>query len=175
MDLGDFRSNAQKEKDGVPIPFGTFATIRIRSTSDDKFMNLWSRLMKPHELEQRKNKLPEFIGREILAKAIAQRLVVEWANMLLPKTMVERDFQNTIDIKEIEQRSEWDHEMVEIPWSKKQVFTILNHENYSQFRGWIMTQASEVANFQDEEFDSDLGNSKTISPSKRVGVDSKKS
>ena len=119
MDLGDFRANAEKQKDGVELPFGTHATIRLRSTSDPKFMNLWSRLMKPHELESKKNKLPEFIGREILAKAISQRLVVDWTNMLFPKWMVARDFQSSLDISEVKQEDHWEHEMVEIPWSKK--------------------------------------------------------
>lgn len=175
MDLSDFRSNAQKQKEGVEIPFGTYATIRLRSTSDTKFMNLWSRLMKPHETEQRKQKLPEPVGREILAKAIAQRLVVEWSNMLLPKSVVARDFQSSLDIVEIDQEDHWDYEMVEIPYSKKAVFTILNHENYGEFRGWIMQQANEVANFQDEDFEGDLGNLKAISSSKTAGESTKKS
>ena len=167
MDLSDFRADADLQRDGVTIPFGSFTEITIRSASDEKFSSYWNKLKKRHQREIDNEKLPAHVGRELLAKAISQRMVLGWKFMVIPKSMYENDFgqipkeaiiiPGQLECKPAEHK-DFDMEMVEIPYSKKNVFTVLNHKNYGSVRGWLMVQASELANFQNEDFEDDLGN-----------------
>ena len=158
MDLSDYRADADLQRDGVSVPFGSFTEIVIRSASDEKFVNYWNRMKKPYRREIAAEKLPTATGRELLAKTIAQRMVLGWTFLVIPKSMFDEDFkESTLESKPAKHK-DFEVPMVEISYSKKNCFILLNHENYGTFRGWIMEQAGEISTFQNKDFEDDLGN-----------------
>jgi len=168
MDLSDFRASSDLQRDGVTIPFGSYSTITIRSSSNQKFVSYWNKIKKKHNKEIKAEKLSDETGRALLARAISQRMILGWEFLVIPKQMYIRDFKEHVDKQgnpsaiDLENKpakhKDFDVPMVEIPYSKLNVFTVLNHGNYDSFRTWVMDQAGEISNFQEADFEDDLGN-----------------
>jgi hypothetical protein len=158
MDLSDFYADTDLQRDGVTIPFGSWTEITIRSAADEKFASYWNKLKKPHQKEIDAEKLPERVGRELLARAISQRLIVGWKFLVMPKVMLVNEFEEGEIETKPAKHDDFDREMVEVVYSKSNCFAIMKRKAFNSFRAWVMNQATDIANFQHDDFEDDLGN-----------------
>ena len=156
MDLSDFRTDKRSLDEAATVAFGD-SSITIMPFKNRGFLNYFSRLRKPYEQLEKNGEMPEDIGRETLARSMAEKMVVKWDNLRLPKDLLEQELPEIA--KKIKNLDKVDpNDKVEIPHSKENCYFILRHENYDDFRGWILQQARNRANWLDEDLEDDKGN-----------------
>lgn len=157
MDLSNFRVEPASLKEASVIPFGEDSSISILQFKNRDFLNYFSRLQKPHLKAIEDDTADESLTRSLLARAMAEKMVVSWTNLRLPWDMFQEEFPAIA--KKVKGADKFkDDDKVAIPYSKEHCFQVLNHENYDEFRGWIVIQSRARSNFLDGDMESDLGN-----------------
>ena len=157
MDLSDFRTERNTLSEEAVIPFGKDSSISVLPFKNRDFLSYFSRLRKPYEQLEKSGDLPEDVGRETLARAMSEKLVTGWTNLLLPKSLFVEEFPQLVKkIKGLDKLS--DDDKVNIPYSKENCFMILSHENYDDLRGWILQQSRDRANWLHKNLEDDAGN-----------------
>jgi hypothetical protein len=154
MDLSDFRTEKAKLEEETTIHFGEDSSMTILPFKNRGFLDYFSRLRKPYEQLEADGNMPEDVGRETLARSMAEKMVTGWKHLRQAKSVFEGDFpalaKKTKDINKLK-----DDDKVEIPYSKENCFIILRHESYDDFRGWILKQSRNRANWLDLDMEGD--------------------
>lgn len=157
MDLTDFRVEPSSLNEPTTIDWGQDSSIDVLPFKNKGFINYFSRLQKPHQKLIDEDKAPAELTRSILSRAMAEKLITGWKNVRLPIEVLREDFPTLVKkIKGADSLKDGDK--VEIPYSKENVFTVLNHEAYDEFRGWILIQSRTASNFVESADEEDEGN-----------------
>jgi len=73
-----FAVDKEKESSGVWVPIGENARLKIARANNPNFKRLFRKLIAPYTAAIRTNSLPDDVDDEIMIKAIAETILVDW-------------------------------------------------------------------------------------------------
>jgi hypothetical protein len=124
-----YATDVNLENDGVVVELAPGLEVTIRSTLSEKYLRTFERLRKPYEkLLKNGNKLSQDQNLQIMQKAIAQAILIDWKGV-------------------------YDREGNEIPFSTENALKILSDPQMMRFLEDIYEAANSKATFEEEEIE----------------------
>ncbi|WP_298983487.1 hypothetical protein [uncultured Roseibium sp.] len=98
MDLNSFRTDKKLEVDGVWFDFDEDTSVKVARGNNVHFTKLLTKLSKPVQALARTGNLPEDKASEIVAKAMAETILLDWKGIKLDGKVVKYSVENAAKI-----------------------------------------------------------------------------
>lgn len=132
MDLSDFKTNRKLEEEGTWVEVGNGTQLKLARLGNSAYRNHLKILMKPYKAMIRNNTLSDEVVEELLNKAIAKSVLLDWSGL--------------------EENGE------PVPYSEERAYQILSDPSYKDFRELVVSLASDMEVYQQEELEESAKN-----------------
>lgn len=132
MDIGRFRTDLDREVEGVWVDIGKGAKLKIARIGNPKYKEVFSEQAKPYRRQIRSGNLSDEVAERILAKSLAETVLLDWEGL--------------------EENGE------PLPYSKKAALDLLTNPQYKDFRDLVAELGNEAELFHQKEEEEAEGN-----------------
>lgn len=137
MDLQKFRSDPAKEVEGIVVPVGEDAWVRVARHGNRKYQTYLQEATKPLRRGLQLGTVKDEEVDAVVARAMARHILLDWGGL-----------------KEGGK---------ELPYSRENAERLLTAPNYKEFRNFIADIATDQQMFRDQELAESAGKSETSS------------
>ena len=137
MELGSFKTDTQKEVDGIWFEVGNGGRVKLARMNNPQYLERMQQLTKPHSLEIRRGTIDTDVLDKIIAQCLAEKVILDWEGLVLYGEPV--------------------------PYSVERVTEILLDSSLKDFREFLVNEARSSDNFRAAAQEDTAKNSESIS------------
>lgn len=132
MDIGKFKTDLNRELDGVWVDIGKEARLKIARIGNPAYKETFRRLAKPYQRQIRTGTLSDEVAERILAQSLAESVLLDWEGL--------------------------EENGKPLPYSKKAALDLLTNPQLKDFRDLVAELANESELFHQQDVDEAEGN-----------------
>ncbi len=125
MDFNNFKTNVNKETDGVWSELAKGTRIKVARMNNAKYKKSLRKLMAPHKIAIRRNTMPDAVAETLLNRCIAETILLDWEG-----------FQ---------------HDGEDVTYSAEKAFEILEDKELKDFRDYVVEVSEDLDLYKVEE------------------------